>query len=251
MQHNTYYIASNHFRVKLIALFSLFVLVGCLLCNEKNPISHKRTNIQAIDMKKKIVQKVKRQNVAAQFTLKRKQIFKLIDVSGPREAALIALMGLAGLRREEAVTLEYKNIDFDKMRLTIAGKGKKIRVVPFEEYLENSLNVYLFRFNQEIKKKKNFYLFPSRYSATKPLNLVQVNRLVAQAGEYAGLKNPNPYLKHINPHILRHSYAHYLKSKNIPLEVIRDILGHSSILITADQYGRRSLDEIQKILKTT
>jgi len=197
---------------------------------------------------------MRKQNIAAQFSITREQVKEMIAVSSKRDGALICLMGLSGLRRAEAVTMRYSYIDQDKRRLSFPGKGLKQRTVPIDVFSARILFHYTAtnypgkKF--ETQKTGEYYLFPSRNSATGVLNLNNVNRIVARAGKSAGLTNPDPDKKFINPHILRHSYAHYLKLNNVPLEVIQDLLGHSSIQTTANSYGRRSIDEIQEILKT-
>jgi integrase len=40
-----------------------------------------------------------------------------------------------------------------------------------------------------------------------------------------------------HPHELRHSAASLMLAEGVPLQVVSDILGHSSIRITADVYG--------------
>ncbi|MFX0139898.1 MAG: tyrosine-type recombinase/integrase, partial [Candidatus Hodarchaeota archaeon] len=62
----------------------------------------------------------------------------------------------------------------------------------------------------------------------------------------AGIKNPNPRLKHINPHIFRHSIARYLKNKGFSVEWIQNFLGHASYKTTMDMYGTLSIDEMQQ-----
>jgi hypothetical protein len=44
-------------------------------------------------------------------------------------------------------------------------------------------------------------------------------------------------LGHWHPHELRHSAASIMLAAGVPLEVVSNILGHSSIRITADVYG--------------
>ncbi|UCE08901.1 MAG: site-specific integrase, partial [bacterium] len=52
-----------------------------------------------------------------------------------------------------------------------------------------------------------------------------INHITAKAGERAGIKNPKPRLKHINPHIFRHSIARYLKNKGFSVEWIQNFFG--------------------------
>ena len=46
-------------------------------------------------------------------------------------------------------------------------------------------------------------------------------------------------------HELRHSAASFMLVKGVPLEVVADILGHSSIRITADIYGHLTSERLK------
>ncbi len=237
MEQIVYYLAKWGPAVSFFGLFGRFILCLYLFSDISISISHL---IPGVTMKS--------QNTAAQFSLSREQIIQMISLGTSRDRALICLMGLNGLRRAEAVTLQHYDIDWVHKRLSFEGKGLKRRIVPFDKFSSSILNNYSEQFTL-IERDTNGPLFPSRNSATGVLNLNNVNRIVAKAGRLAGVTNPDPTKKYINPHILRHSYAHYLKINNVPLEVIQDLLGHSSIQTTADTYGRRSIEEIQEILK--
>ena len=80
----------------------------------------------------------------------------------------------------------------------------------------------------------------------KSLTTRRINYIVQRAGERAEIKNPNPALTHINPHIFRHSIARYLKSKGFSAEWIQNFLGHASFKTTMDMYGTISIDEMQE-----
>ena len=49
-------------------------------------------------------------------------------------------------------------------------------------------------------------------------------------------------LPHAGLHTLRHSTASVMLTRGVPLKVVSDILGHSSIAITGDIYGHVSPD---------
>ena len=80
----------------------------------------------------------------------------------------------------------------------------------------------------------------------KPLTVRRINYITAKAGEQIGITNPNPRLKHINPHIFRHSIARYSKNKGFSAEWIQNFLGHASYKTTMDMYGTISIDEMQE-----
>lgn len=52
------------------------------------------------------------------------------------------------------------------------------------------------------------------------------NEYLQEVAELAGIE------KHITSHVARHTYATWCLTNDIPLEVIRDTLGHTSIKTT-------------------
>ena len=97
-------------------------------------------------------------------------------------------------------------------------------------------------------KKKKGHIFPARKVRGVGIHPIQINKIVAAAGRQARIKNPNPQLKNINPHSLRHSYARQLKDRGVSIEAIQNLLGHKSFKMTMDTYGLMSIDDIDKEL---
>lgn len=172
------------------------------------------------------------------YTLQRYEIEKLL-LACPEWSTRIAirLMADAGLRRQEVVDLLISDIDFEKNRLNVTGKGGKKRIVPIES-----------GFTQELKffcgTREPGPVIMGR-SKSKPVNKYTLNNWVKEAGQRANIKNPVPGSKNLNPHALRHAYARYLKNKGLSIEAIQNIMGHSNYKTTMDTYGLMSIDEIQ------
>jgi integrase len=57
-------------------------------------------------------------------------------------------------------------------------------------------------------------------------------------------------LPHAGLHTLRHSAASVMLTRGVPLKVVSDILGHSSIAITGDIYGHVSPDVARQAMDT-
>lgn len=155
---------------------------------------------------------------------------------------LLKTLHYAGLRREEAAGLDVGDIDFERKRITVRkGKGGKTRIVPV---IEDELLVDL---KYLLGKRTSGYVFIlTQGNGDRKLTTRQMNHIVARAGAMAGIQNPNPGLKHINPHLFRHSIARYLKNKGFSAEWIQKFLGHASFKTTMRMYGNLSIDEIQE-----
>jgi site-specific recombinase XerD len=75
----------------------------------------------------------------------------------------------------------------------------------------------------------------------------QVNRIVAHAGELAGVKHPNPSSEgQLTCHLFRHTFARHWKQRGGDVESLAQILGHSSSSTTVDLYGTLSIDDVQE-----
>lgn len=173
-----------------------------------------------------------------QFQLKQAEVKKIINAAGSvRDRLIIELLYYCGLRRSEVVQIQPGDLDFEKNSLRVRGKGRKIRIVPVPDdtmaeiklFLGQSGRPYVF----SAVKKRRAHIVPQ-----------VVNRILRAAGAAAGVKNPNPRMVGINPHLLRHSAARRLKDKGLSLECISNFLGHEKLSITAEIYGLMSFDDV-------
>lgn len=175
------------------------------------------------------------------YTLTPEQIRSLID-SLPkfRDRLIIKLFAYTALRREELGLLKLSDVDFEAQTILVTGKGKKIRQVPVSRAVMNDIRHW-------VGKRFMGFLFPSRYkSVDSPMRLCVYNNICRMAGKLAGIKNPNPRLNYINPHLFRHSYARIAKDRGMPYEALQNIMGHASFVTTMDMYGTMSLQDIKK-----
>ena len=150
-------------------------------------------------------------------TLTMEEIDAIIDAMGPRDRALFLCLFHGGLRRGEAINMEWKDVDFDGGALRIHGKGGKVRIVPMTETLKSSLRALLGG------RQRNGHVFRSRVRGGV---LVDIRRPLKTAVEKAGI------MKHVHPHMLRHSFATVLLESGADLRSIQGLLGHESITTT-------------------
>lgn len=150
-------------------------------------------------------------------------------LKGTRDAALIAVMQSAGLRRAEVATLNRDDYDPGDRRLNIIGKGNKSR----EVYLHEVAAVYLGRWLAATKQ------------VTGPM-FVQIDRW----GKLHGAMTPRAIalilderadeagVPHIGPHDFRRTFAGDLLDNGVDLARVQQLMGHASPVTTAD-YDRR------------
>ena len=143
------------------------------------------------------------------------ELLELVDGDSPlalRNRALLELLYSAGLRSQEAVTLDLGDVDFDREVVHVRGKGGKERVVPLGEEAALQLARYLHSGRPVLAAGANDAVFLS--ARGRRLDTSTVRRL----------------LRH--PHRLRHAFATHLLEGGADLRVIQELLGHASLSTT-------------------
>lgn len=173
------------------------------------------------------------------YVLKPSEVKKVIFATNSfRDRCLIKGLYYAGLRRFEVISLDVRDIHWAINQLVVReGKGDKTRVIPLlDQEFKGDLQ-------HLIGKRVEGPVFMT--SQGKGLSLRLVNYVVCRAAEAAEVKHPNPSMKHVNPHLFRHSISRHLKDKGYSGEFIQNFLGHNSIKTTMDMYGTMTIDDMQ------
>jgi len=143
-------------------------------------------------------------------------------VVGARDFALILLLFSTGLRAGEAVALRRDDLDGDKGLITVRrGKGGKFRVVPLGRPVERAIDKYL-----DHPRRRQYGRSPLLFLTDdgNPLDPNHLWHLLERRGKRAGV--------HAHPHKFRHSAAiQYLRSGG-RVEVLRSMLGHTTLDMT-------------------
>ena len=144
---------------------------------------------------------------------------------GARERALIAMLYRGGLRINEALMLEAKDVDVRTgvVRVLYA-KGGKQRVVGVDEEAIAFVELWLER-RERLGLGRGGALFCTLAGAR--LSRVQVAQRLKKLGEKAGIE------KRVHPHGLRHSSSLAMMRAGIAVPLIQRALGHSSLATTA------------------
>jgi len=148
---------------------------------------------------------------------------------------IFTLSFYTGCRLSEVLHLRWENIDSEKQLITIGDenfttKNGKSRVIPIASELMAVLNS---RRLKEVNQGK--YIFHKANGF--PFNRDYVSRYFKKSRREAGLSEK------IHFHTLRHSFASNLALRGVPIIVIKELLGHSSI-ITTQIYSHPDLDSL-------
>jgi site-specific recombinase XerD len=145
--------------------------------------------------------------------------FQVID--SVRDRLMFLFMLRCGLRVSEVCALTWDAIDRAAGTVRInRGKGQVDRIVYLSPDVEQTLEVW------RAHHTPGLYLFPSPQRHRAHLFRSQVNRLMDQYLAAAGLT------RHYSPHCLRHTFATHLLNAGVPLEVLKELMGHHSLQLT-------------------
>ena len=153
--------------------------------------------------------KVKKEQQQPIKALTREELDRLLSElpAGPRHVATLA--AFTGMRKSEIEDLRWGDVDLAERTLTIKkSKNKKTRTL----YLTDRVYALLMRI------KSTSLPHPER----KVLSVTDINRPLHKAGEKVGIG-------HVHMHMLRHSFATFMRDEGVPLDRIMEALGHSSM----------------------
>lgn len=170
-----------------------------------------------------------------------KELNKLIDyclqengVLGKRDAALIALVYGAGLRRQEAADLSLSCYDKRNQSLSVIGKEDKERQHPLNARTVNIIECWLAERGNETGP-----FFYSYYKGGSPrpgkMSGQAVYHIISKRYKESGVER-------LTPHDLRRTYATNLLDAGEDIFTVQDMMGHASIETTRiyDQRGKKA-----------
>lgn len=197
-----------------------------------------------------------KQNHRAGRTLTPEQARALLGAADGTELhALVTVLLSLGLRKGEALGLSWSDLKLDAVPATVEVKHSLKKAANGAQYLdepktdESSRTIHLPAPVVDVLRRHSATQAVQRLafgegwgrewadhdlvftsSIGTPLDPDRVNRDVQALARLAGLGK-------WTPHELRHSAASILLAQGVPLKVVSETLGHSSIRVTADVYG--------------
>ena len=142
-----------------------------------------------------------------------------------------------GFRISDILTLKWKNVTSGKISIRMR-KTEKTLVVPMNDFVRSVLDK-----RRAVVENNGGQVLPNKYvfnilkvdveevNAQDALNAISsataiINKQLKKIAEKVGIE------KNISTHVGRHSYATALLTSDIPLPVIKEMLGHSDIKVT-------------------
>ena len=153
----------------------------------------------------------------------------------PRETALINLLFSTGVRREELTKIKLDDINMQDRSILIHGKGGKYRTVYFSARCELSIKEYI-----NSKKMQSEYLFSSEKNSKNggKLSCEAIAKIVKIVGNKACVDK-------VHLHKFRRWFGTYMADRGIPLQDLKEMMGHGNISVTNTYYTYKNLDKIR------
>jgi len=160
-----------------------------------------------------------------------------------RNTLIIMSLAKLGDRISELLEIKVSDINFEKrvikvLRLKRRSVKRVYELVPLEPNLAFMMESYI----KQNRLKDSDLLFSSPSSKTKSLTRQAVWYMIKKVGLKAGFT-------FTHPHVFRHNLVINMREKNVPLTVIQKIVGHSSVVTTA-QYDKVTIGDMKNANET-
>lgn len=158
------------------------------------------------------------------------------NFEGWRARLVLELFYSTGIRLQELIDLEDRDINFYDRTIRVIGKRNKERVIPVPKHTLSVVEKYLTYRQQITTTPCRLFIIPPN----NPCYPVLIQRIVKYY-----LSNYTQGTK-CSPHMLRHTFATHLLNHGAELQAIKDLLGHTSLAAT-QVYTHNSIEKIKQI----
>lgn len=135
-----------------------------------------------------------------------------------RDTAMIHVLVRMGLRASELVGLQLTDVDHERDLMTVHGKGERVRVLTVDATVGDALDRYLRNRRNHPRRDTTAALWLGDRGPLTGSGLRQMlERRCAAAG-----------IRHLNPHLFRHTYAHRAKVMGMTDETLMHNAGWRS-----------------------
>ena len=180
-----------------------------------------------------IIKRNKKNKIISSYT--KEELEKLLNVvdittkTGKFQKLILVLLIYYGLRASDIVNLKFKNINWETNTISIIQeKTKHDLTLPLVDEVKYSLLDYI-KNARNVSLDKD-YIITTLYAPYRKYNPGALENHITTLMNKAGIDYSN---KNHGPHAFRHSLATNMINNNVPIEKIKEILGHKNIRSTA------------------
>ncbi len=134
-----------------------------------------------------------------------------------RDTALVEFLYSTGVRVSELIALNRQDINYNSMNAVVYGKGAKER----ETYLTATACMHLKEY-LAARTDDNEALFVSLKAPHKRLTVAGVEEVLRRLGKETGIEK-------VHPHRFRRTMATNILNKGMPIEEVKEVLGHAKL----------------------
>lgn len=170
---------------------------------------------------------------------------EVTDFSSLMEKTMFNLFYSTGCRLSEIINMKVYDIDFEKRRIIVIGKGNKQRYVFLTSRAVEMLMEYLPQREKILKENKvenEDILLVNKKGKKLPLSSVHV--IFDKYRVKLGLT------KKFTPHVFRHSFATHLLDNDTDIRVVQALLGHENIG-TTQIYTHVTSTRLEKVYRNS
>jgi integrase/recombinase XerD len=179
-----------------------------------------------------------RQQSKLPVVLSKEEVKRLLDSTENKiHKTILTVLYTCGLRLMEIINIKMGDIDFSRKNIIIHGKGSRDRFVPIGDKTAELIKENMSHLSYD-------KYFCSTQDGSRQLSDRTIGKLVENGARKAKIN------KRVYPHLLRHSRATHLLEDGVDIRYIQLLLGHTSILATA-QYTHVAAMPNEKLEKNT
>ena len=156
------------------------------------------------------------------------------DFEGFRDLLMFEILYQTGIRSSELINLLDSKV-FDN-QIAVLGKRNKERIIPISQDLSSLINFYR-------EKRKEIDVSPYYFFLLKSSKKLYPKFVYRKINSYLGKVTG---LEKKSPHVLRHTFATHMLNNGASLEILKEILGHSSLAAT-QVYTHNSFSQLTEI----
>jgi len=147
-------------------------------------------------------------------------------IAGKRDKAIILFLLDTGCRVGGLCKLTKNELDLEKMKAKLHEKGDKVRVVLFVEKTVEAICQWL-----EVRPFNDSEFVFTSLAENRPMNPNSVIQMLRRRKRRCGIDG------RVNPHAFRHAFAREYLQNGGDLASVSDLMGHSQIIVTKNNYA--------------